>query len=1343
MKLFVLFVCNEVFANIVASDMPPGNLTDVTRCKLSHLGVEYLGYTSKTESLVRCQAWNSNLPHRVMDGVSDDDFPEGSREKAKNYCRNPNRDPKGPWCYSLNEDLVNETCAVPLCSFSECRMTGPGMEYAGDHKKTISDRNCLKWNKDRNNVYRDGHTVKRDRFDKTSFPDPDPGKKCRNPDGDPGGPWCYVENEPENTVEKDYCDVPPCDEPVCVVFTKNDATYTHFTDFNDTLDSLSFGVKLWSSDRYPEAEARLVLSVVALPVGAEEMRDLGTSVEVFISNRYCALTVNNKDEVEREVTRGILTSIGYTYFTLTWHRGFITLMRDGVTKPIFIAEYKTKDNLMGFKMDRFSYYAAQGTDVLWTFPFCLDDFECDVHTTTGHLFQQYWPLRATSIGRELSTRVRAVRSAKISLSPTPTNLYPNVVFNFKADDGYTRVVLEEYKNAPALTLKEVVLTDALDYWKWQEYSLSFFGDTFQVHWTKNGAAHLILEAKHPTFRKMRWYSVCSDNSVAHWTFFCAPPETAQPPPAFLPECSMNPQELNYAGRQDVTHDGFPCLPWSAKGLVPDLERKFFEGDAYLRELSYCRDPGKYQKGTYCYVISMLPEKTVLKKYCRLRKCKSQECRMAGTGNDYTGTLNTARSRRYCEPWYSLSYVHMHDQRYLNDSLFADLKIEDANNYCRNPSRNPIGSWCYTIDPNVPQESCSVKDCDKPEECIVILTGKNEGRRVYILPQWKEKGAHGGLQFALKRWNPERVEGVGLEITPRDGAGSIRLEIGAEGNQKVNLLLDGVLTKEKTLPHLIASGTWTEFWLQIRREEILLGYKGVPHALFEWKHADLEKTFEPTYVSFSTLTGEYVGVYFECDECHTERLSVNNVLQVYPVGVWRESEEVFGNFSLNIRGGGTVWIPLYNLIHTGDYLMLELNQVRSKVALHRFVKYQAFTLVVKDLNETLFGENRWAEFTINFNETTLQIVKENFSEVILEYNAPVEHPILIYYFTVGVDNGEVLWSANCDRLDVDGPPRDGGWSRWSDWTCSVPCGGGDGFKTRSCTNPPPNVRGRLCVGAPAATGRCNDFECGDVSPRTADRIREDLRTNFFSFVVEENEDVVIPIDRKILKVIGTESPKSRYEWTLNGMVVKEEDERFRLADGEILVTGAKPADSGLYVCTLYKKNKKQLIIRIVALAVVPIAHTFITRATRSLKLNCKTVVLGYVYSDLSLKLLLNKTTYKDYGIVTLSAANTYTFKRLRRNFTGDWKCVVEQKDLGFSWITNYEKILVMKAPNLYTNLLEDELTRPLFGWLKSERNVLVALIVIVSSSVVLVTLCLAIYFAFFTIKKRSYKRNRRL
>lgn len=73
----------------VFCELPPGNLTDFSVCKVSHLGVEYRGSIGKTESNVRCQTWTSNEPHKVADALTDAKFPLGSKRASKNYCRNP------------------------------------------------------------------------------------------------------------------------------------------------------------------------------------------------------------------------------------------------------------------------------------------------------------------------------------------------------------------------------------------------------------------------------------------------------------------------------------------------------------------------------------------------------------------------------------------------------------------------------------------------------------------------------------------------------------------------------------------------------------------------------------------------------------------------------------------------------------------------------------------------------------------------------------------------------------------------------------------------------------------------------------------------------------------------------------------------------------------------------------------------------------------------------------------------------------------------------------------------------------------------------------------------------
>jgi len=37
-------------------------------------------------------------------------------ELAKNYCRNPTRDRRGPWCYTLDSTAI-ERCDIPLCDY--------------------------------------------------------------------------------------------------------------------------------------------------------------------------------------------------------------------------------------------------------------------------------------------------------------------------------------------------------------------------------------------------------------------------------------------------------------------------------------------------------------------------------------------------------------------------------------------------------------------------------------------------------------------------------------------------------------------------------------------------------------------------------------------------------------------------------------------------------------------------------------------------------------------------------------------------------------------------------------------------------------------------------------------------------------------------------------------------------------------------------------------------------------------------------------------------------------------------------------------------------------------------
>ena len=78
--------------------------------------------------------------------------------------------------------------------------------YYGDVNHTRTGSTCVAWKDVQLNwTYATPLT----------FPDKDlasSGNKCRNPDGKPGGPWCYT----DTTGSWEYCSIPVCSE--CLLY---------------------------------------------------------------------------------------------------------------------------------------------------------------------------------------------------------------------------------------------------------------------------------------------------------------------------------------------------------------------------------------------------------------------------------------------------------------------------------------------------------------------------------------------------------------------------------------------------------------------------------------------------------------------------------------------------------------------------------------------------------------------------------------------------------------------------------------------------------------------------------------------------------------------------------------------------------------------------------------------------------------------------------------------------------------------------------------------------------------------------------------------------------------------
>uniref|UniRef100_A0A4W5PVE3 Macrophage stimulating 1 n=1 Tax=Hucho hucho TaxID=62062 RepID=A0A4W5PVE3_9TELE len=101
-------------------------------------GEDYRGKVFMTKNGHTCQQWWSKFPHDHRW------TPTATNGLELNYCRNPDRDRIGPWCYTNDPERRYESCNIPHCKDEVC-ITCNGEDYRGQVDHTVSGRECQRW----------------------------------------------------------------------------------------------------------------------------------------------------------------------------------------------------------------------------------------------------------------------------------------------------------------------------------------------------------------------------------------------------------------------------------------------------------------------------------------------------------------------------------------------------------------------------------------------------------------------------------------------------------------------------------------------------------------------------------------------------------------------------------------------------------------------------------------------------------------------------------------------------------------------------------------------------------------------------------------------------------------------------------------------------------------------------------------------------------------------------------------------------------------------------------------------------------------------------------------------
>ncbi|XP_072512606.1 plasminogen [Salminus brasiliensis] len=185
-------------------------------------GSSYRGVMSETISGKKCQSWASLEPH--SHSKTPQNFPNA--DLRRNLCRNPDGD-RAPWCYTTDPSVRWEYCRIERCGSPIASVTTPpvlkpfvpptiisqsistekadckegsGITYRGPTSKTSAGVTCQAWS---------SRTPHASSFTPETHPDKGlESNKCRNPDGDVNGPWCYT-TDPNK--KWDYCQISDCE----------------------------------------------------------------------------------------------------------------------------------------------------------------------------------------------------------------------------------------------------------------------------------------------------------------------------------------------------------------------------------------------------------------------------------------------------------------------------------------------------------------------------------------------------------------------------------------------------------------------------------------------------------------------------------------------------------------------------------------------------------------------------------------------------------------------------------------------------------------------------------------------------------------------------------------------------------------------------------------------------------------------------------------------------------------------------------------------------------------------------------------------------------------------------
>ncbi|CAG0901172.1 unnamed protein product [Darwinula stevensoni] len=195
-------------------------------CRLTTEGLENAGFKNTDADGRKCQPWLGRANDKRFSVMNIMTISDEGIDSSHNYCRNPDADSNGPWCFiEEGNDERWGHCMVPFCyqlyeriavegkpaeGYPECLQTAMGKEYIGTTRITKTGKPCLRWDSKPYGIpedfvldeYHEEHYEAHFRFGNSTLHQ----DFCRNPTSRQQH-WCFVQDP---GIEWEFCQIPFC-----------------------------------------------------------------------------------------------------------------------------------------------------------------------------------------------------------------------------------------------------------------------------------------------------------------------------------------------------------------------------------------------------------------------------------------------------------------------------------------------------------------------------------------------------------------------------------------------------------------------------------------------------------------------------------------------------------------------------------------------------------------------------------------------------------------------------------------------------------------------------------------------------------------------------------------------------------------------------------------------------------------------------------------------------------------------------------------------------------------------------------------------------------------------------